>query len=119
MHCLRLYKEGIDLKLRFKCITPVGGNRLPIHRLLRDTRCKKGAMHLKQSFKSIKNKVFDRLPYIAEGDVRRGNALPSVIYYITEGNRSIASKFCSAKQKIISFALQNLTSPKAMLRLMH
>ena len=38
--CIRL----IDLKLRFKCITLtspkamlVGGNRLPIHRLLRDT----------------------------------------------------------------------------------
>ncbi len=35
---------------------------------------------------------------------KEGNALPSVMYYITEGNRSIASKFCSAKQKIISFA---------------
>jgi len=31
-----------------------------------------------------------------------------------QGNASIASKFCKAKQ---SFALQNLTSPKAMLRL--
>ncbi len=53
------------------------------------------AMHLKQSFKSI---AFGYIIY------KEGNALPSVIYYITEGNRSIASKFCSAKQKIISFA---------------
>jgi len=139
----------IDLKHRFKCIAPFGGNRLPrrgnalpdiakgdvrqsiaIHRR---RRCKKGQCKTWFCFAKLRgnrlppiNKVTspsnitegdvrrrchgNALPYIAEGDVRRGNRLPPLgamhqsptyiakgdvsrrlidcFLYITEGNAS-------------------------------
>jgi len=73
----------MHLKQSFKSIASYGGNALP----------PTGVIDLKQSFKSI---AFGYMLY------KEGNALPSVIYYITEGNRSIASKFCKAKQSLLS-----------------
>ncbi len=84
---------AIDLKLCFKCITPYGGNRLPIHRIHNLRLCNHGDVRRGEciAFGYIKkaidqsplsfakqNKVyypFKAKPYIAKGDVKI-DALP-------------------------------------------
>ncbi len=80
MHCLRLYKEAIDLKLRFKCIKNKVFDRLPIHRIHNLRLCKEGDVRRGQCITPVGG---NRLPIhrihnlrlCKEGDVRRGQCI--------------------------------------------